>query len=184
MLAVGLAGCSEPNTSPIPNTLPTPDASATANRSVPAPNGTWTGLRTTCPTLSSKAAVSMGVNGPGRPTSDYTTNGPNVTADCQWGSTDGRGISATLRMSIYRTQAASDAAWQVLSAGQTEPANGIGDEAFTRVEPPAVTVRVRSNNVVAVVRLVMPAASVTVKALQQHRPVAEEITKDMLDDLR
>jgi hypothetical protein len=172
-----------PDTSPIPNTLPTPDAS-TANRSLPAATGTWAGLGSTCPDLTSGAAATTGVSGHGRPTSDYTTKGPDVTADCQWGSTDGRGMIATLRMSIYRAQAASDAAWQVLSAGQTEPLIGIGDEAFAGIEPPAITVRVRSKNVVATVRLVMPTASMTVERLQQHRPMAEEITKDMLDDLR
>jgi hypothetical protein len=184
MLAVGLAGCSEPDTSPIPNTLPTPDASAPATRSLPPATGAWTGLRSTCPTLSGAAAATAGVSGPGRPTADHATNGPDVTADCQWGSTDGRGVAATMRMSVYRTQAASDAAWQVLSAGQREPLSGIGDEAFTSVEPPAITIRVRTNNVVATVRLVMPTESVAVDELQRHRSTAEEITKDVLDDLR
>jgi hypothetical protein len=183
-LAAVLAGCSKPVTSPVPNTVPTPDASAAPNRSLPPATGKWTGLSAKCPNLEGSTARTLGVAGDGRPTPDYVINGGDVTVDCRWGSDDGRGMAVTLRMGIYRSQPAADAAWRVLSAGQTTTVSGLGDEAFSSLEPPDIAVRVRSNNVVATVRLVLPSASVTPDRLRQERPSAAEITSDILHDLR
>jgi hypothetical protein len=47
-----------------------------------------------------------------------------------------------------------------------------------------VITRVRSRNVTATVRLVVPAGSATPERLQDLRPAAGEITADVLDDLR
>jgi hypothetical protein len=184
VLAASVAGCSDPDTSPIPNTLPTPDASSVADRSLPPATGKWAGLATKCPNLTSAAARTLGVAGPGRPTADYVTNGADVTADCRWGSDDGQGVSVTMRMSIYQAHAAADAAWQVLSAGQTEKLSGVGQEAFTSLEQTGVAVRVRSDNAVATVRIVAPAGSASPDRLQELRQSAGEITADVLDDLR
>jgi hypothetical protein len=184
VLAAVLAGCSKPDTSPVPNTVPTPDASAPPNRSLPPATGKWNGLSTKCPKLEGPTARALGVAGEGRPTPDYITKGADVTVDCRWGSDDGKGMTARLRMTIYQSQPAADAAWRVLSAGQTEKLSGVGDEAFSSLEPPDVAVRVRSNNVVATVRLVLPSASASADRLKSQRPAAAEITADMLDDLR
>lgn len=183
-LAVLVGGCSTPDTSPVPNTLPTPAASPSTAVSRSAGAGRWVGLRTRCPDLRSRAAGAEGVTGEGRPTADYTTDGANLTADCRWGSTDGRGTAVELRLSLYAAQPAADAAWRVLSAGQTAGLSGVGDEAFSSLEPPAVTVRVRSSNVVAVVRVVTPTASASVERLRGLQPTATDITQDVLDDLR
>jgi hypothetical protein len=184
LLAVSVAGCSDPDTSPIPNTLPSPDASSSADRSLPPATGKWTALAAKCPDLASAAARTLGVAGAGRPTADYATNGPDVTADCRWGSDDGQGVSVTMRMTIYQAQAAADAAWQVLSAGQTEKLAGVGDEAFTSLEQTGVAIRVRSNNAVTTVRIVAPAGAASPDRLRELRQSAGEITADVLDDLR
>ena len=184
VLIAALAGCSQPDTSPVPNTVPTPDPSAAPNRSLPPATGRWKGLDTKCPNLEGPTARTLGVAGDGRPTPDYVTNGGDVTVDCRWGSDDGKGTAVRLRMSVYQSQPAADAAWRVLSAGQTEKVSGLGDEAFSSLEPPDIAVRLRSNNVVATVRLVLPAASVTPARLREERPSAAEITSDILHDLR
>jgi hypothetical protein len=184
ILVALLAGCSQPDTSPIPNTLPTPDASSSPDRSLPPAKGKWAGLGAKCPKLESAAARALGVTGEGRPTPEYITNGAGVTADCRWGSDDGHGMAVKLRMSIYPSQTGADAQWRVLSAGKTEKLSGVGDEAFSSLEPSDVAVWVRSNNVVATVRIVPPSASASHDRLQQQRPAAGEITSDMLDDLR
>jgi hypothetical protein len=124
----------------------------------------------------------VNATGEGRPTPEYRVDGPLTTVDCAWGSTDGEGATVTLRMTVYPAQAAADAAWQVLAAGQTARLPGVGDEAYVADEPPAVAVRARSRNAVATVRLVLPGA--TPERLAQLRPTAGEITADVLDDLR
>jgi hypothetical protein len=177
-----LVGCDDPDASPLPNTLPTTTASA--ERPVPPAGDSWTGLGTKCPTLQSPAAGTINATGEGRPTADHRTEGSPATADCQWGSTDGQGVLVGMRMTIYPTQPAADAAWRVLSAGQTEKLAGVGDEAFIATEPPEVITRVRSRNVTATVRPVVPAGSATPDRLQDLRPAAGEITADVLDDLR
>jgi hypothetical protein len=184
VVAVAVAACGAPDTSPIPNTLPSPDTSFSADRSLPPATGTWTGLTAKCPDLASAAARTLGVAGAGRPTADYAMNGPDVTADCRWGSDDGQGVSVTMRMSLYRAQAAADAAWQVLSAGQTEKLSGVGDEAFVGLEQGGVAVRVRSNNAVATVRIVAPTGAASPGRLRELRQSAGEITADVLDDRR
>jgi hypothetical protein len=183
-LTAVLAGCSKPDTSPVPNTVPTPDPSAAPTRSLPPATRKWSGFSTKCPNLEGPTARTLGVAGDGRPTPDYVTSGDDVTVDCRWGSDDGKGRAVTLRMSIYQSQPAADAAWRVLSAGQTTAVSGLGDEAFSSLEPPDIAVRVRSNNVVATVRLVLPSTSATPERLRTERPSAAEIASDILHDLR
>jgi hypothetical protein len=180
--ALLLAGCHDPDTSPLPDTLPSTTASA--GRPLPPADGSWTGLSTGCPDLRSPAAGTINATGAGRPAADHRTEGSPVTADCEWGSTDGKGVLIRMRLTIYPAQAAADAAWRVLSAGQTEELPGVGDEAFLATEPPEVITRVRSRNVTATVRLVVPAGSATPERLRDLRPAAGEITADVLDDLR
>jgi hypothetical protein len=177
-----VAGCGDPDTSPVPNTLPTTTTSA--GGSPPPAGGTWTGLTTKCPTLTGLGARMINATGEGRPTAEYRTDGPLVTADCEWGSTDGKGVLVRMRMTIYPAGPAADAAWRVLSAGQTEKISKVGDEAFLATEPPEVVTRARSRNVTAIVRLVVPAGSATPDRLHNLRPVSAEITAEVLDDLR
>jgi hypothetical protein len=140
-------------------------------------------LRTRCPDLRSAAAMAAGVTGEGRPTPEYFQNGTFFFADCLWGPSDGSGTVVKLRMSIYPVLRAAEAEWRVLTAYRTTSLPGLGDEAFSKIEPPAVTVRVRSSNVVAVVRVLTPADSASVDRLRRLQPTAAEITRDMLDDL-
>jgi hypothetical protein len=185
LLGVVLAGCSKPDTTPKNNS-----ASSSADDSSPAAKGKWNGLGDKCPRLDSAAARGLGVAGAGRPTPDYVTTGPYLIADCRWGADDGRGVALTMRMSIYQVQPAADAQWQVLTAGAKEPLSGVGDKAFTALEPEGVRVRVLSSNVVATVRVLVPAPSgADAKAagdrrLREVQQVAAELTRDVLDDLR
>jgi hypothetical protein len=179
------AACDAPDTPPVPDTLPAPASSAAAATPGPSAAGAlWTGLAGRCPELTGPAAAAVNATGEGRPTENHRVDGPLTTADCAWGSTDGQGIAVALRMTIYPAQPAADAAWQVLSAGQADRLPGVGDEAFTAVEPPAVAVRARSRNAVATVRLIVPSGEATPGRLRQLRPSAGEIAADVLDDLR
>ncbi|MGK5440416.1 hypothetical protein ACSNN7_01090 [Micromonospora sp. URMC 105] len=182
-LIVLAAGCTEPDTSPLPNTLPTTTVAPSSDRPLPPATGTWTRLAEKCPQLTNQAASGLGVGGQGRPTPDYRSTATIITADCQWGSTDGTGASVTARLVIYPAQPAADAAWQALTAGRTQPTTGVGDEAFVTIEPPAVAVRARSNNAVATIRLLSPSAT-TANELGELEPAAVTITRDVLDDLR
>jgi hypothetical protein len=183
--ACGLAaaGCSSPALDQVPNPPFSVSASAVPDRSLPPPSAHWARLRSTCPDLTSGAARTLGVAGAGRPTGNDAENPPNATVvDCAWGSTDGRGVSVTLRMLIQQRQAAADAQWQVLSAGSTDRI-AVGDEGFIGTDGAAVRVIVRSGNVVATVRIVPPDASASPDRLAGLRQPAAEIVNDVLDDL-
>jgi hypothetical protein len=177
------AACSSPDIAPIPNPGSSVSASPVPDRSLPPVTGRWAGLARKCPDLTSGAARTLGVAGEGRPTADYVENGPNlVVADCQWGSTDDHGVSVAMRMTINQVQAAADAQWQTLSAGSTDRIT-VGDEAFISTDGTSVRVIVRSDNVVATVRIIPPSASASPDRLEQLRQSAAEITSDMLDAL-
>ncbi len=184
LTALALTAACDPQVDPVRNPLPAPTGSSATASSASAPGVLWTGLSGRCPRLAGPAAASVNATGEGRPTDAYRSDGPITTVDCAWGSTDGQGIAVAVRMTIYPAQAAADAAWQVLAAGQTDRLPGVGDEAFTAAEPPAVAVRARSRNAVATVRVVAPAAEATPDRLAQLRPATGEITADVLDDLR
>jgi hypothetical protein len=184
VLAAATAACSSPTVTPIPTPGFGGSASPVPGRSLPAASGKWAGLATKCPDLTSAAARTLGVAGEGQPTANYVANGPNlVAADCRWGSTDDHGVSVAMRMTIYKEQEPADAQWRVLSAGSTDKI-GVGDEAFVDNDGKAVRVIVRSNNVVATVRIIPPSASASPDRLTQLAQPAAEITGDMLDDLR
>jgi hypothetical protein len=189
VLAALLSGCTKPDTSPIRNDLPRPSGSPPSERPLPPAKGKWTGLKAKCPTLDSAAARSLGVTGEGRPTPEYHTYEKNVIADCQWGSEDGRGTAVKVRLEVWESQQASDAGWRIVSAGQTQLLPGVGDEAFSTLEPPNATVRVRTNNAVAIVRIAVPDPvggdkDALMQRLHQVQPSAEGVTRDVLDDLR
>ena len=160
---------------------PEPDGSAAARE------GTWTGLGAPCPTLDSPAANALGIAGTG--TATAASAGPYPIADCRWGATDGKGMSATARISVYPARPAAAAAWEVLTTGATGKLPDVGDEAVVSPEPAGVRVLVRSRNVVAIVRILLPeevpaGESATRRRLDEVTPVAGEIARDILDDLR
>lgn len=184
VLATTTACGNDVDIQPLDNPVTGPVPSGAPPASLPAPTGTWAGLAAKCPALTSAGAVQLGVSGEGRPTKEYVELGHIVIPDCEWGSTDAQGHSVTARMSIYQAQAAADAQWQALRTGATDKVDGLGREAFASAEPDAMSVRVLSNNVVAVVRVRPPAASASPDRIAQLRDATVAITKDVLDDLR
>jgi hypothetical protein len=178
LLVAVLGGCSDVDTSPIDSGVPTASSTASA-RPLPSAGRHWKGFSAQCAELTDAAAKELGVAGPGAPTDEYSTSDTVTQADCHWGSSDGHGNAVDARVSIWARQEAADAQWQTLSAGQTTPLD-VGDEGFIADEPGAVVVRTRSANAVATIRLVAPTARPDTAAL---RPVASEITGDILDDL-
>jgi hypothetical protein len=147
----------------------------------PSP-GKWRGLAAKCPTLASPTAKSLGVAGAGRPTPEYATYGQDLVADCAWGSTDGKGTAAAMRLNLWHQPDAATAQWQVLTAGDTAQVAGVGDEATVVLAPPAVTVLARSANAVITVKVTSPKAGAD--KLPQLQPQALELTVEMLKSLR
>ncbi|HET6532432.1 MAG TPA: hypothetical protein VFH03_17740 [Actinoplanes sp.] len=181
-----LAGCTESASAEPPARFP-PAAPAT---DAPAPSRSaghspirWTGLAGRCPELTSDAAHELAVAGMGRPTRDHHTRRPALlVADCAWGSADRPRVA--VRITIAGSEAAATAQWQVLSAGQERRIPAAGPDAFSAVEVPALVIRVRSHNAVAIVRLVVPENEATEGRFEDLRPAAAAITRDVLDDLR
>ncbi|MEV4637392.1 hypothetical protein AB0J80_08580 [Actinoplanes sp. NPDC049548] len=177
LIVVGIVtGCASPDTSPIESGIPNPSRSAVI-RSLPAPGGHWKGLRSKCPQLTSSAARRIGAGGAGTPTDDYAATSIVTNADCQWGSTDGRGAAVNARINIWARQEAADAEWRTLSTDQTESIQ-VGDVGFVMDEGRGIVVRTRWGNAVATVRLV--AADETGRTQLSD---AGDIADDVLDDL-
>ncbi|GGQ65111.1 hypothetical protein [Couchioplanes azureus] len=192
-LVLSAAGCgtgvdTSPVENPVTGSAPAPAATAglpsAPTAGLPPPTGKWAGLTAKCPALTGPVATRLGVAGAGRPTDEYGDFGDIVRADCAWGSTDGKGTAATARISIYQRQEGADAEWSALRTGQTDPVAGLGREAFASREPDGMTVRVLSNNAVAIVRLRPPAPPASADSLAELRDPAVALTKDVLDDLR
>jgi hypothetical protein len=177
LLAV-LAGCNDVDTSPIDSSIPTGSAAA-STRPLPSPSAHWKGLTSQCPALTSTAAKELSVYGTGAPTDEYSTSATVTQADCHWGSSDGHGNAVNARVSIWASQQAADAQWQILSTGQNSPLD-VGDQGFITEEPDAVTVRTISGNAVATVHLLPPTDTPDTAQLRQ---AASDITNDVLDDL-
>jgi hypothetical protein len=162
-----LAGCGDHDNRVLPAAPPSP--------------GKWTGLAAKCPNLASPTAHTLGVAGAGRPTSEYATYGQDLVADCAWGSTDGKGTAADMRLNLWHQPDAATAQWQVLTAGDTAQVAGVGDEATVILAPPAVTILARSANAVITMRLTSPKAGAD--KLTQLQPQALELTVEMLKSL-
>ncbi len=155
------------------------------NRVMPAARpspGKWSSLAAKCPTLASPTAKALGVAGSGRPTPEYATYGQDLVADCAWGSADGKGNEAEMRLNLWHRPDAATAQWQVLTAGDTAQVAGVGDEATVRLATPDVTVLARSANAVITMTLTSPKAGAD--KLPQLQPEALELTVEMLKSLR
>jgi len=147
----------------------------------PSP-GKWKSLTAKCPTLDSPIARSLGVAGAGRPTPEYGEYGDDLVADCAWGSTDGKGTAAAMRLNVWHEPDAATAQWQVLTAGDMAQVAGVGDEATVVLDPPSITVLARSANAVITMKLTSPKAGPD--TLAQIQPQALELTVQMLKSLR
>lgn len=164
---LALAGCGNHDNRVMPVAPPSP--------------GKWSGLAARCPILASPTAHTLGVAGAGRPTPEYATYGQDLVADCAWGSADGKGMAADMRLNLWHQPDAATAQWQVLTAGDTAQVAGVGDEATVILDPPAVTVLARSANAVITVKLTSPKAGAD--KLTQLQPQALELTVEMLKSL-
>jgi hypothetical protein len=165
---LALAGCGDRDSRVRPGGPPSP--------------GKWKSLTAKCPTLASPTAHALGVAGAGRPTPDYGDYGEDLVADCAWGSTDGKGTAAAMRLNVWHQPDAATAQWQVLTAGDMTQVAGVGDEATVVLDPPAVTVLARSANAVITMKLTSPNAGAD--KLTQIQPQALELTVEMLKSLR
>lgn len=178
------SGCTGSSTAPLTSGIETATTSR-ANRPLPSASRTWKGMSAPCPTLSGVTAGRLGIDGEGSPTASSVQDSLTTIIDCRWGSSDGRGFSATLRMSVWRVQAAADAAWRTMSTGQTERIQ-VGDEGFIADEPDGVVVRTRSGNAVVTFRLIAPNSRIGPQngtgpaLLAQLRQAAPETTNEIL----
>jgi hypothetical protein len=167
---LSLAGCGDRDSRVRPAGSPSP--------------GKWKSLTAKCPTLAGPIAHMLGVAGAGRPTPDYAEYGEDLVADCAWGSTDGKGTAAAMRLNVWHQPDAAIAQWQVLTAGDMAQVAGVGDEATVVLDPPAITVLARSANAVITMKLTAPKAKAGADQLTELQPQALELTVEMLKSLR
>jgi hypothetical protein len=182
-VALTVAGCgNDVDTGPVDNPVTGSAPAPASTAGLPPATGKWAGLAAKCPELTGPVAAQLGLSGAGRPTAEYGEFGGIVHADCTWTSAGDQGYTATARVSVYQRQEGADAQWQVLRTGHTDPVAGLGREAFASAELGGMTVRVLSDNAVAVVRL-RPSASAA-PGLGKLRDPAVALTEDVLDDLQ
>jgi hypothetical protein len=145
------------------------------------PDGSWRGVKATCPTLDSDTAKRIALTGEGYPGVLTQDRGSINKIDCTWGNPDGQIPSLHVEVTIYRVQKAADAHYSGISF-DADLVPGLGDQANAMILPPSVKIYVRSRNAVAVIDFKHPTDSAVPDGRQRTDAVA--LAADVLDDLR
>jgi len=164
-------------------------ASAPAPAASPTASWRWNGLIAKCPVLDGAAAHTFGVSGEGRPTADYRVKlSKGLFAVCVWGRPDGTVPGVEAKIDITHPKAV-DAVWNIWEVYDQVP--GLGDDARRQVtlRPSGLAIHVRSDNALVTVTITPSEPSGETESemsarLKRLEPVATEITKDVLEDLR
>jgi hypothetical protein len=145
------------------------------------PDGSWRGVKATCPTLDSDTAKRIALTGEGYAGLQTEDRGSINKIDCTWGDPDGQIPSLHAEVTIYRAQKAADAHYSGLNS-DADPVPGLGDQANALVVPPSVKIYVRSRNAVAVIDF--KHRTDTGAPDGRQRTDAVGLAADVLDDLR
>lgn len=145
------------------------------------PDGSWRGVKATCPTLDSDTARRVGLTGEGYPGVSTLDRGSINKIDCTWGDPAGQVPALHAEVTIYRAQKAADAHYSGLDS-DADPVPGLGDQANALALPPSVKIHVKSRNAVAVIDFTRRTDTGALEGRQ--RTDAVSLAADVLDDLR
>jgi hypothetical protein len=187
--AATLASCSSPEVPDVNIDLPSSSASlpvplpSAATRSAPPATHKWKTDGLACPQLTDSAAGALGISGVGKVIDSTAAKTVGNSINCRWGPGDETATTVTLHLDTSTSQAAADAAWQILSAPLPMPMNGVGEQAFVSADTGGreIQVAVRSGNATFDIRLTPKKGDA--KGETATRDAAPAIATDMLNVL-
>ena len=157
LVAAALAGCAQPDVTPIP-TLAVPSHPPVTQRSLPPVTHKWSSATVTCPDLTGTTAAQLKLSGKGTQTRADGSDDIGRIVECHWGPADFSATSMTVKLNVAGNQGGADAAWQVISSTlyHPQPLPGVGEEAFVSdpLDARGVQIDVRTGNANVTIHLI------------------------------